>query len=60
MNDRLELWISTPIYTCYIVVINGAIVKAAPIMHWAVGKPWKEVLEYLKRRFGQGFQYQRL
>lgn len=42
--------VEAPHYVAGFEAVNGKIVKAAPIIHWAYKKSLKEVLNYLKKK----------
>lgn len=42
--------ITAPHYCAGVVVEGGVCREAAPILHWAVGKPWPWLLSYFARK----------
>ena len=47
----MTLWQIDPGYFCAgLVVRDGRVVLAAPILGWAVGKPWVEVRAWAERQ----------
>ncbi len=48
-----HLWrIEAPHYCAGLVVRDGLVIRAAPILRWSTGRPWHEVRGYLA---GKGF-----
>jgi hypothetical protein len=45
------LWISTPAFTCQVTVSNTTqrVIKAAPILKWAVGETYLTLFEWLAK-----------
>lgn len=47
------VWVNAPHYCAGLVTRDDVCTEAAPILRWAVGKPWP----YLRRYFdGKGFE----
>lgn len=42
--------ISPPHFVAGLIAVNGVVTRAAPILHWAVGKRLSEVLGYCRRK----------
>lgn len=42
--------INAPHFNCGIIVSDGVVIRAAPILKWAVGKRWSEVQDYFNRK----------
>lgn len=42
--------IDAPHYCAGVVVRDGVVTVAAPIVKWAIGKPWNEVSDYFNRK----------
>lgn len=46
-----SLWrIEAPHYTCGVGVEDGVVKLTAPILAWAKGKQWQEVMAYCERK----------
>jgi hypothetical protein len=40
-------------YACFGVIVKHKVVtEVAPIAHWMIGKPWKEVKQWIKTKAG--------
>jgi hypothetical protein len=44
------IWVSMPWATVGVRVVDGVVVDAAPIVRWAVGKPWPVVQAWFRRK----------
>ena len=44
-------WVSTPKWTAQVEVDEERIVKAAPIVRWAVGKTWDSFVRTIQVRY---------
>lgn len=42
--------ITAPHYCAGLVVQDGVVVESAPILNWTMGKPFREVLIYMRRK----------
>lgn len=50
-----RLWrIVAPHYVAGLIVRDGRVVEAAPILGWSMGRKWSEVREYLSRKGFRG------
>ncbi len=50
-----RLWrIVAPHFVCGLVVADGRVVEAAPIVRWALGRRWSDVREAMKRKGWSG------
>jgi len=49
MTEHL-FYVRTSYFTCGVIVEDGMVVSAAPIMKWAVGKRWEEVRNWVLNR----------
>lgn len=55
MSAEGTLWyIDAPHFCCGLVVQAGRVIEAAPIVGWAMGKPWREVRAYMRRKGWSG------
>jgi hypothetical protein len=44
--------VMTDYFVCGVFVLGDMVVHAAPIMSWAVGKPWVEVATWIAHKGG--------
>lgn len=51
--DSVLWWVDLSYAYCGILVADGKVVWAAPIMHWAKGKPWGSVIAWIKSNGGK-------
>lgn len=50
----IEIWVSTPAFTCRVGVDEKSwtVVSTCPILRWGIGKPWKVVLGWCYKKWG--------
>ena len=49
MSETIAM-VTAPFYCSAVIIRDGVVVEAAPILRWAVGKPWPEVESYCQRK----------
>ncbi len=42
----LLVTVTAPHYTASLVTVDGVCTEAAPILRWAIGKPWRRLREH--------------
>lgn len=44
------VWVNAPHFCAGLHIEGGWCYEAAPILRWAIGKPWREIQRYFSRK----------
>ena len=44
--------VTTRYFVAGVIVDQGKVIRAAPILGWAIGKPTRQLAEWVKRKWG--------